>query len=158
MCLGYSWFFSIEEQSYKDRLQIGRQSLKYITRSFPGGSNGKEFAYSAEDPGSIPGMGRSLGEGNGNPFQYFLPGVFHRQQSLVGYSPWDHKESNTTERLTLISFSLFYFFLIFFVCDKNNILLYVHSSFQTLHLCKSKLYIQSRNQNLNKERKIKILV
>ena len=64
--------------------------MKYITRSFPGGSNGKEFAYSAEDPGSIPGMGRSLGEGNGNPFQYFLPGVFHRQWSLVGYSPY-HK-------------------------------------------------------------------
>ena len=33
---------------------------------FPGGSNGKESAYNAGDPGSIPGSGRSPGEGNGN--------------------------------------------------------------------------------------------
>jgi len=31
--------------------------------------NGKESAYSARDPGSIPGSGRSLGEGNSNPLQ-----------------------------------------------------------------------------------------
>ena len=37
---------------------------------FPGGSDGKESACNAEDPGSIPGLGRSLGEGNGNPLQY----------------------------------------------------------------------------------------
>ena len=33
-------------------------------------SDGKESAYSAGDPGSIPGLGRSPGERNGNPFQY----------------------------------------------------------------------------------------
>ena len=38
--------------------------------SFPGGSNTKVFAYNAGDPGSIPGSGRSPGEGNGNPLQY----------------------------------------------------------------------------------------
>ena len=37
---------------------------------FPGGSDGKASAYSAGDLGSIPGWGRSLGEGNGNPLQY----------------------------------------------------------------------------------------
>ena len=37
---------------------------------FPGGSGGKESACKAGDPGSIPGLGRSSGEGNGNPFQY----------------------------------------------------------------------------------------
>ena len=37
---------------------------------FPGGSAGKESAYNAEDPGSIPGWGRSPGEGNGNPLLY----------------------------------------------------------------------------------------
>ena len=36
----------------------------------PGGSHGKESACSAGDPGSIPGSGRSPGEGNGNPLQY----------------------------------------------------------------------------------------
>ena len=39
-------------------------------RGYPGGSNGKESACKARDPGLIPGWGRSPGEGNGNPFQY----------------------------------------------------------------------------------------
>ena len=38
--------------------------------SFPGGSEVKAFASNVEDPGSIPGSGRSPGEGNGNPLQY----------------------------------------------------------------------------------------
>ena len=37
---------------------------------FPGDSEGKASAYNAGDPGSIPGSGRSPGEGNGNPLQY----------------------------------------------------------------------------------------
>ena len=37
---------------------------------FPGGSDGKESACSAGDLGSIPGSGKSLGEGNANPPQY----------------------------------------------------------------------------------------
>ena len=37
---------------------------------FPGGSDNKVSAYNAGDLGSIPGLGRSPGEGNGNPFQY----------------------------------------------------------------------------------------
>ena len=37
---------------------------------FPGGSEGKASARNAGDTGSIPGSGRSPGEGNGNPFQY----------------------------------------------------------------------------------------
>ena len=37
---------------------------------FPGGSDGKVSAYNVRDPGSIPGLGRSPGEGNGNPLQY----------------------------------------------------------------------------------------
>ena len=37
---------------------------------FPGGSDGKVSAYHVGDPGSVPGSGRSPGEGNGNPLQY----------------------------------------------------------------------------------------
>ena len=37
---------------------------------FPAGSDGKESAPNARDMGSIPGLGRSPGEGNGNPLQY----------------------------------------------------------------------------------------
>ena len=38
--------------------------------SFPGGSDSKKSAYNAGDPGLIPGLGRSPGEGNGYPLQY----------------------------------------------------------------------------------------
>ena len=37
---------------------------------FPGGSDGKASACNVGDPGPIPGLGRSAGEGNGNPLQY----------------------------------------------------------------------------------------
>ena len=37
---------------------------------FPGGSDGKESTCNAGDPCLIPGLGRSPGEGNGNPLQY----------------------------------------------------------------------------------------
>ena len=41
-----------------------------ITSDFPGGSDGKASAYNSGDPGSISELGRSPGEGNGNPLQY----------------------------------------------------------------------------------------
>ena len=41
-----------------------------FTICFPGGSDGKVSARNAGDPGSIPGLGRSPGEGNGNSLQY----------------------------------------------------------------------------------------
>ena len=39
-------------------------------KGFPGGSDSKESVHNAGDPGSIPGFGRSPGEGNGYPLQY----------------------------------------------------------------------------------------
>ena len=44
--------------------------LILIVWGFPGGSDGEESACNAGDPGSIPGSGRSPGEGNGCPLQY----------------------------------------------------------------------------------------
>ena len=41
-----------------------------VMRDFPGGSEGKASAYNARDWGSVPGLARSPGEGNGNPLQY----------------------------------------------------------------------------------------
>ena len=47
--------------------------------SFPDSSVSKESACNAGDPGSIPGSGRSPGEGNGNPLQYScLENPMHR--------------------------------------------------------------------------------
>ena len=39
---------------------------------FPGGSDSKTSVYNAGDPGSSPGLGRSPGEGNDNPLQYYI--------------------------------------------------------------------------------------
>ena len=50
-------------------VQVKIWSFKII-RDFPGGSDGKVFAYNAEDPGSILGLGKAPGEGSGNPLQY----------------------------------------------------------------------------------------
>ena len=56
---------------------------------FPGGLLVKKLPANAESVGSIPGLVRSPGEGNGNPFfpPVSLPGKSHGQRSLVGYSP-----------------------------------------------------------------------
>ena len=68
---------------------------------FPGGLVDKESAYNAEDLGSVPGLGRSPGEGNGNPLQdSCLKNSVDRgawQATVHGVT----KELDTTEQLTL---------------------------------------------------------
>ena len=68
-------------------------------QGFPGGSEVKASAWNAGDPGSIPGWGRSPGEGNGNPLQYYcLKNPMDRgawQATVHGVA----KESDRTERL-----------------------------------------------------------
>ena len=59
----------------------------------------KNLAANIGDAGSIPGSGKSSGGGDGNLLPVLLPGKFHGPRSLVGYSPWDRKESNTPEQL-----------------------------------------------------------
>ena len=68
---------------------------------FPSSSTGKESACNAGDLGSIPGLGRTPGGGHGNSLQYFCL-ENPRERNLVGYSPWGHKESNTTEGLSAV--------------------------------------------------------
>ena len=120
-------------------------------QGFPDSSVGKESTCNSGEPSSIPGSGRSAGEGMGYPLQYswaslvaqlvknlpamqtgfnpwvgkipwrrerpltpeFWPGEFHRL-----YSPWGHKEPDTTKQLSL---SLSYWSLVsaFFHCSKT---------------------------------------
>ena len=68
---------------------------------FPGNSDGKESTWNIGDLGSILGLGRSLGGGYGHPLQYSCLENPHGQRSLVGYSPWGHKESDMTEWLSI---------------------------------------------------------
>ena len=65
------------------------------------GSSGEESAWTVGDLVSIPRSGRSPGEGNGYLLQYSCLGKPHGQRNLAGYSPWGHKESDTTEQLML---------------------------------------------------------
>ena len=83
-----------------------------LSSPFPGGSDGKESACKAGDLGSIPGLGRSLGEGNlmeilwrRLPTPVLLLGKFHGQ-SVVGYSPRSHKELDTMERISFFHFKV----------------------------------------------------
>ena len=64
----------------------------------PGGSvvkNLRDNAGDAGDMGSIPGLRRSPGRGNGNPLQYSCLENPMCLRILVGYSPWGHRESDT---------------------------------------------------------------
>ena len=69
---------------------------------FTGGSGGREPACNVGEPGLIPALGRSPGEGNGNT-PVFLSGEFHGRRSLVGYSPQGCKGLVPTGQLTLNS-------------------------------------------------------
>ena len=67
---------------------------------FPGGSDVKGSVYNAGDLGSILGLGRSFGEGNGNPLQYYCLENPMDRTDLWLQSPWSCKESDKTEQLT----------------------------------------------------------
>ena len=63
-----SFVFSQVQKSKADA--SASRSFFGILYGFPGGTDGKESACNAGDLGSIPGLGRSPGEGNRNPLQY----------------------------------------------------------------------------------------
>ena len=66
----------------------------------PGGSDCRESAFqNAGDLGSIPESGRAPWRRGWLPTPVFFPGETHGQRSLAGYSPWGHKELDTTEWL-----------------------------------------------------------
>ena len=65
-----------------------------------GGSDNKEFAHSAGDLVSIPGLGSSSGERNGNPLQYSCLENSMDRGAWRAYSPWGLRELDMTEQLT----------------------------------------------------------
>ena len=62
----FIYSFSIHLHFFRDLKKLLFSHLKTVS----GDSDGKESTCHAGDPGSIPGLGRSPGEGNGNPLQY----------------------------------------------------------------------------------------
>ena len=68
-------------------------------KGFPRGSDGKESACNAGDPGSITGLLRFPWRKKWQPTPEFFPGESHGQRSLAGYSPWGRKALDMTEQL-----------------------------------------------------------
>ena len=68
---------------------------------FPGGWDGKKICLQCRRPGFNPWVVKILWRRERQPTPVFLPGESHGQRSLVGYSPWCHKESDMTVWLTL---------------------------------------------------------
>ena len=65
---------------------------------FPGGSDGQESAYIAGDLGSILGLERSTGEGNGYTLQY---SCLENAMDRGAWQVWGRKESDLTERVLI---------------------------------------------------------
>ena len=74
------------------------------SRDSPDGSDSKGSACNAGDPGAIPDREDPLGKGMVTHASILPQREFHGQRSLTGYSPWGHRESDTTKRLTLSLF------------------------------------------------------
>ena len=92
---------NIETQTLNDTTdQIDLIAIYRTFWGFPGGSDSKESACNVGDLGSVPGLGRSHGGGQGNPLQYSCLENPHGQRSLVGYSPWGCKELDMTEQIS----------------------------------------------------------
>ena len=68
-----------------------------ILGGFPGDSAGKESACNEGYLSLIPGLRRSTGGGHGNPLHYYCLENPQGQRSPSSYSPWGHKELDTTE-------------------------------------------------------------
>ena len=97
-------YISFSEITHVEQLAwylIDSKAEQMLPIIFPGSSDHKQSVCNERDLGSIPGSGRSPGEGIRQPTPVFLPEKSHEQRSLVGYSPWGHKELGMTESLTL---------------------------------------------------------
>ena len=70
------------------------------SKDFPGGSDGKASVYNVGDLGSIPGLGRFPGEGNGNPLQH---SCLENPMDQGAWCPWGCKESDMTEQFHFLS-------------------------------------------------------
>ena len=73
--------------------------LAFIVKDFLDGSDGKAFCLQCGRPRFDPWVGKILWRRKWQPTPVLLPGKSHGQRSMVGYSPLDHKESDTTEWL-----------------------------------------------------------
>ena len=98
---------------------IVTQKSQGLPPFFPGGSDGKESACNAGDPGSIPGLGKSPGEGNGYPLQH---SCLENPKDRGAWWTTVHgvAESDRTERLhshLLSGFAAFLLTMVLRICN-----------------------------------------
>ena len=117
--LSHEWQWAYYSQLLKTVPLINRQNNVFLGVGMPLNthlcdSDGKASVYNAGDPGSVPGLGRSPGEGNGSPLQYSC--LVNPMDEEPDSSPRSCKESDTTERLHFHFGSPYvWYFLIIFV-------------------------------------------
>ena len=96
----------------------------YVGLGFPGGSAGKESTCNEGDLGSIPGLGRSPGEGKGYPLQY------SDLKNSMDYSPWGCKKSDTTFTSFHIGLAKCYFRFFYPIYGKLELFSQFNTRFQ----------------------------
>ena len=94
--------FSRDSTQPRDGTHVSNKAGRFFTNwatGFPSGSDGKASAHNVGRPGFHPWVGKIPWGRKWQPTPVPLPGKSHRQRSLIGYSPWGRKESDTTEWL-----------------------------------------------------------
>ena len=105
--------------SYQDLLLPAAFNISYS-------SDGKSICLQCRRPGFDPWVGKIPWRRKWQPTPVFLPGKSHGSQSLLGYCPWGHKESDTTERLHFTS--------LHFSISQNKLDLICHSKVKAFSL------------------------
>ena len=94
------WPTGLEKVGFHSNPKEG-QCQRMLKLPFPGDSDSKEICLQCRRPGLNPRVRKIPWKREWLPTPVFLPGEFHGQRSLVGYSHWGCRESDTTEQLTL---------------------------------------------------------
>ena len=103
--------WGLEESDMTEWLSTARMNnpeveVDILLKENPHGSDGKSICLQCGRPGFDPWVGKILWRRKGQSTPVLLPGKFHGWRSLVGYSPWGHKELDTTERLQFQNFTI----------------------------------------------------
>ena len=118
--------FLIKSYFWLNRIKVVSQFL-----NFPGGLDDKESAYNL--PGFSPWVGKISWKKKYPPLPVFLPGKFHGQRSLVGYSPWGWTELDTTEQIIHTRQSVFTLLRLW----KCEVCLYSHLCLQNRYMLRT---------------------
>ena len=112
--LSWSTQEATELQPSVNACNPGIQTHIWASWLFPGGSDGKSFCLQCGRPGFDPWVGKIPWRRQWHPTPVLLPGKSHGRRSLMGYSPWGRKESDTTEQLHSLIHSLWAFYYMYY--------------------------------------------